>query len=186
MAAPLVIQAVAALATCGVVVTAGRRLIRRAGAIERIDPFTLTDPWRSYVSNAQSAHARFGRVVGAADDGPLKERLASIDSRIGEGVTECWRIAQRGYTLHKALLEVASSGSDAVVRMRATEKQTQDHLAALIKSLDEAVARAAELATHRTEDLDSVADDVNGVVGDLEALRQAVVEVDQAAEPPKI
>lgn len=186
MAAALVVQAIAAIASGGVVATVGRRLVRRAGAVERIDPFTLTDPWRSYVSRAQSAHARFGRVVGGADDGPLKERLATIDTRIGEGVNECWRIAQRGYTLHKTLLEVASSGSEAVTRMRAKEKDTQDHLSALIQSLDEAVARAAELATHRTEDLDAVADDVNGVVGDLEALRQAVVEVDQAAEPPKI
>lgn len=188
MAAPIILQGLVAAVSTGIVAFVGRRLLRRANSIERIDPFTLTDPWRSYVQNAQSAHARFGRVVGAANDGPLRERLVAINGRIDEGVTSCWRIAGRGHSLHKMLLEVApdARGSESVARMRATENDIRAQLAKLVASLDEAVARAAELASHRTDNLEGVAGDVNDVVADLDALRQAVVEVDRAAEPPQV
>ncbi|MEY2425328.1 MAG: hypothetical protein QOI61_900 [Actinomycetota bacterium] len=142
-----------------------------------MDPFTLTDPWRSFVSSAKSAETRFARIVGTVEEGPLHDRLADVDERIQQGVAACWRIAQDGYRLHKMVLQVADSKSEAVTRMRAREAETRDKLAALVKNLDEAVARSAELATGQYAALDAVADDVNTVVGDLEALRQALAEL---------
>ncbi len=150
---------------------------RRRKAARAIDPFTLTDPWRSFVASAKSAETRFSRIVESVEDGPLRDRLTDVDERIEQGVSACWRIAQSGYRLHKMVLEVADSGSDSVTRMRAREAETRDKLAALVKSLDEAVARAAELAIGQYGGLDAVADDVNTVVSDLEALRQALAEV---------
>ena len=144
---------------------------------ERIDPFTLTDPWRSFVQDAQQAHNRFGRIVETVHAGPLRDRLREIDERVDDGLRACWRIAQSGYQLHKTLLQVADTDSDAVTRMRARETDTQQKLAALTKNLDEAVARAAELATGQLGGLDAMADDIESVVGDLEALRQAIAEV---------
>jgi len=144
---------------------------------ERIDPFVLTDPWRSFVQDAQQAEARFGRIIATVRDGPLRDRLGDVNQRIDDGVHACWRIAQAGYQLHKTLLQVADTNSDSVVRMRAREDDTRQKLAALTKNLDEAVARAAELATGQLGGLDAVADDVESVVGDLEALRQAIAEV---------
>jgi hypothetical protein len=144
---------------------------------ERIDPFTLTDPWRSFVQDAQQAKARFGRIIATVQEGPLRDRLGDIDARVDDGVHACWRIAESGYQLHKTLLEVADTNSDSLTRMRAREDDTRQKLAALTKNLDEAVARAAELATGQLSGLDAVADDVESVVGDLEALRQAIAEV---------
>ena len=143
---------------------------------ERIDPFTLTDPWRSFVQDAQQAEARFGRIAESVDDGPLRDRLRDIDARVRDGVTACWRIAQSGYRLHKMVREVSDSNSESVTRMRVREAETRDKLATLTKNLDEAVARAAELATGQYAGLDAVADDVNHVVDDLEAFRQAIAE----------
>jgi hypothetical protein len=144
---------------------------------ERIDPFTLTDPWRSFVQDAQQAKARFGRIIEGVQDGPLRDRLHDIDGRVDDGLHACWRIAVTGYQLHKTLLEVADTNSDAVTRMRSRETDTAQKLAALTKNLDEAVARAAELATGQLGGLDAMASDIDSVVDDLEALRQAIAEV---------
>ena len=184
MAAPIIAQGVAAIVVAVGVAFAGRSAMKKAASIDarRMDPFTLTDPWRSYVQDAQSAQSRFGRVVATVEDGPLKERLGDIQGRVGDGVTACWRIAQSGHQTHKLVLQVAGTDSESVTRMRAKENETRDKLAALIKQLDESVARAAELATGQATAVDSVADDVNGVVSDLEALRQAVIEV-QKTDP---
>lgn len=176
MPAPILIQGVTAIVVAAGVAVAGRFALRKGAAIERIDPFTLTDPWRSFVQDAQSAQSRFGRVVAGVQDGPLRERLSDIDGRITDGVRAAWRIAQNGHTLHKMILEVGGT-SDSVARMRDREKEFSDKLAALIKSLDEAVARAAELATGQLGGVDAVAEDVNGVVDDLEALRLSFEEV---------
>jgi hypothetical protein len=144
---------------------------------ERIDPFTLTDPWRSFVQDAQQASARFGRIIDTVRGGPLRDRLDDVNGRVHDGVLACWRIAQSGYQLHKTLLQVADTESESVDRMRARELDTQQKLATLTKNLDEAVARAAELATGQLDGLDAMADDIDSVVGDLEALRQAIAEV---------
>lgn len=146
----------------------------------RIDPFTLTDPWRSFVQDAQQAETRFQRILASVDDGPLRERLGEIADRVGEGVVACWRIAQSGHRLHKMVVQVADTSSESVTRMRTREVETRDKLAVLTKNLDEAVARAAELATGQLSGLNAVADDVNSVVGDLEALRQALAEITPA------
>lgn len=149
----------------------------KAAKRERIDPFTLTDPWRSFVQDAQSARNRFERVVDGVDDGPLRDRLRHIEARIDDGLRACWRIAQSGYELQQTIRDVGRSESEAVTRMKAREDETEQKLSALIHNLDESVARAAELSTGQLDGLDALTDDVDGVVGDLEALRQALAEI---------
>lgn len=185
MLAPILVQGVAAIVVAVGVAFAGRSALRKGAAVERIDPFTLTDPWRSFVQDALSAQARFGRVVSGVKDGPLRERLSDIDGRVADGVRAAWHTAQSGHTLHKMILEVGGS-SDSVARMRDREKVFSDKLAALIKNLDEAVARAAELATGQLGGVDAVAEDVNGVVDDLEALRLSFEEVGGSGELPQV
>lgn len=75
---------------------------RRLGG-ERIDARRVRDPWRSFVLDSQEAQRRFDGVVARARSGPIQERLQAIGRRIGDGVAECWRIAQQGDALDGAL-----------------------------------------------------------------------------------
>lgn len=76
--------------------------IPRNPSAERIDPFTLSDPWRRYVIEAQEAQRRFGQAVDRAQHGPLRDRLREIGDRLDVGVRECWRIARHAETLTEA------------------------------------------------------------------------------------
>jgi len=68
----------------------------------RIDPFTLDDPWRRAVQDALQARARFAEAVDDARRGPLHERMAEIAGRIDHGVDEAWRVARQGQRLVEA------------------------------------------------------------------------------------
>jgi hypothetical protein len=77
--------------------------VPRKPASERVDPNRVAEPWRRFVIDAQQAKARFDRTVRQCQEGPLRERLATIGGRIAEGVQECWRIAKQGDVLQDAL-----------------------------------------------------------------------------------
>jgi hypothetical protein len=76
--------------------------IPRAPSAERIDPFTLGEPWRRYVQQALEARKRFDEAIGRVDRGPLRERLQEIGDRLQVGTEECWRIARHAQTLTEA------------------------------------------------------------------------------------
>lgn len=75
------------------------RLLPRRPRPERIDPFTLNEPWRRFVQDALQARTRFAAAVRRAPPGPLRDRLDEIGERMQTGVEECWLIAKRGQTL---------------------------------------------------------------------------------------
>jgi hypothetical protein len=85
----------------GVAVWAGKVAlsIPRGRRGDRIDPFTLKEPWRRYVQEALQARNRFDEAVGRTRAGPLRDHLADIAERMHIGVEECWLIAKRGQTL---------------------------------------------------------------------------------------
>jgi len=70
---------------------------------ERIDPFTVGEPWRHFVADALQARAKFEQTVGRARPGPLRDRLIALGERLDHGVRECWRIARQGDGLQAAL-----------------------------------------------------------------------------------
>lgn len=77
--------------------------VPRRPAGDRIDPRRVRDPWRGLVLDAQEAQRRFDGVVARGRSGPIQDRLQAIGRRIGDGVAECWRIAQQGDALDGAL-----------------------------------------------------------------------------------
>ena len=78
------------------------RLLPRAPRPERIDPFTLHDPWRRFVQDALQARNRFAEAVTRVQPGPLRDRLEEIEARMQTGVDECWQVARRGEALTRA------------------------------------------------------------------------------------
>lgn len=174
---------------------------------ERIDPFTLGEPWRLRVREALGARSRYKTAVERTPDGPLQERLADIGTRIDAGVEECWRIANQGNALGKGLRSLgagqartslaaaeaqAGDGADAdprvaalraqvasAERMTATAADADDRLRLLSARLEESAARAIELSLGAGTDADlaGLGSEVDEVVDQLESLRLALGEV---------
>lgn len=80
----------------------GWRLLPRAARPERIDPFTVQEPWRRFVQNALQARNRYAEAVTRVQPGPLRDRLDEIGERMQTGVEECWQVARRGQALARA------------------------------------------------------------------------------------
>ncbi len=198
----------------GLVAWAGRVLasVPRQQRGGRVDAYTLSEPWKQYVLQAQSSGARFRRTVGAMADGPTRDRLAVLAGRLDDGLMDCWRIATRGDELDGALamlsteeaqvqlaelkVRVRQSGStpaaqqtmaaiqaqlDSAERLRATRQDAADRLRLLDARFDEIVARGVEVSVG-SGDSRGLDDDVDGLVTDLEALRQAIEEVDRTSD----
>ena len=186
---------------CGLLVWAARiglsALIARrvAGLDPRIDPFTLREPWRFFVRDALHTRNRFQEAIDQADDGPLRQRLEEIGSRIGDGVDACWDVARRGQQLTDARrrIDVAAldrtlattEESDArhrsataqrasYVRLEERENTTRERLEVLDAQLNESVVRAMELATRTGGDPQLVAAEIETVVDELDSLRVAL------------
>jgi hypothetical protein len=210
---------IAGAAALGALAWGGRvaAAVPRAPEADRIDPFSLSDPWRGFVQAAQQSRGRFDDAVRRARSGPLRDRLKEIGDRLDEGVRECWRIACSGDALTDARKQIdardvqrqldqvtgeqrgpVSEGSPQAGTISALEAQlatarrlettitnARDKLRLLDARMDEAVARAIELSVSADEDaLDSLSADVDGIVGDMEALRQGIDEADRASDIP--
>lgn len=185
---------------------------RVAAAMERKhtaapDLRSLSDPWRMFVLDAMDARERYGKAVATASAGPLRERLTEIARRLDDGVAESWRIARRGTALDAARqhlenprqleqrLEAARRSGDAPLlqslqaqldsssRIVAVAKDAKRRLQLLDARLDEAVARAVELALSADDAAAAggLGSDVDAVVGDMEALRQALEETNRSS-----
>jgi hypothetical protein len=177
---------------------------------ERIDPFTLSEPWRHYVRDAIQAHNRFKEAVRGARAGPTRDRLAEIDARVDTGVREVWRIARRGHDLVDARrrvdpdairreIEATRAGASQPWASDETLERTMEALEAQLATaerierviadadsrlrllnarLDEAAARTIELSVQGSAmaELGGLGDDVDTMVDEMEALRQAIEE----------
>ncbi len=192
----------------GAVAWAGKVLwsVPRGKRGERVDPFTLQEPWRRYVQEALQARNRFDEAVGRTRPGPLHDHLSEIATRMQTGVDECWLIAKRGQALVEArggidvedvdrqLAEVASADQSDPSLVRVTQSleaqrataerldrvinQAHSELRMLDARLDEAVARTLELSAHAAADgtVEGLSADVDNLVTEMESLRQALEE----------
>lgn len=99
LGAPLAIAAVVGGLALGA--RMGFELVRNRE--ERVDPFSLGEPWKRFVIDAQKAQSRFRRAVKRGRPGPLRDRLGELGERIDQAVMECWRVACQGNLLGGAL-----------------------------------------------------------------------------------
>lgn len=198
---------VIALAVAVAIAMANMRSRARASAPQPIDPFTISEPWRQFVQGAQRSRQRLRATVEATKSGPIRDRLAGIAERLDRAIEQSWSIARRGDEIDAAIgridpvrlraqLEVLGTGSDtggdrdsarasiesqlaSADRLKALSASTVDRLRLSQARLDELVARASEVSVGTT-DTDTYEHDVDDLVIDLEGLRQAVAETNEA------
>ncbi len=171
----------------------------------QIDPFVLGEPWRQLMQGSQSAQRKLGATVSGVAAGPLRTKLDAIAEQIDRGLEEAWHIARRGdeiddavrsldptalrsklTTLEQRASATPSPAADAAVasvrfqlesaeRLKQQSAETAATLRLTQTRLDELVARANEVRVGAV-DTDAYAHDVDDVVLQLEALRQAIEE----------
>lgn len=144
---PLVVAA--GLGAAAYAVRVAVAIPRRNPGGERIDPFRLQDPWRTFVWEARRSQRRFHDATHRARKGPLQERLNAIGGRIDTAVAECWRIAQAGHALSdaRAAIDVADLTGDlaAVSAEQPTPPEPGSRLARTIAALEAQLATARRL-----------------------------------------
>lgn len=191
----------------GVLVYAGSVVVAmpRGSKPPRIDPFTLSEPWRQMVQGAQRAGKRLHDTVSGTSAGPLRGRLDHIVGKLDRALAESWEIARRGDEIDYAVgrldptalrsklatlnTRAAAAPSDDLAaaiasvegqlasadRLKSLSSQTADRLRLTQTRLDELVARAAEVSVG-AGDTDAYATDVDDLVVEIEAMRLAVEE----------
>ena len=178
--------------------------IPRKQRVDRIDLKGLNPPWRQYVQDAMRAAANFEGAVKSTRPGPLHDRLATVAQRMADGVRECARVARTGQSLDGALMHIdpgrvqreladcdqlpPSPSTDrtkaalqaqlaTAKRIHDVQSDTHSRLRLLNAQLDEAVAQAVELSVKGADvDVGPLTNNVDSVVGELEALRQGLEE----------
>ena len=121
---------------------------------ERVDPFTVSEPWRHFVTDALQAQTKFRQTVVRARAGPLRDRLADLGRRLDDGVQECWRIARQGDGLQAALghLDIDSTRQELqrtqreVTAASPEERLSLERAEAAVRSQLEAAERIQRVA----------------------------------------
>jgi hypothetical protein len=199
--APVVGVALGVGAVAARVLAAVPRQPRRPG----INPRELDDPWRTLMEEILDAGRRFDAAVTGLREGPLRDRLRHLRSRLDAAVDEAWRIATAGQALTAARrqidttrivaeLQAAEGGPrtprtdqtisairaqlGAAERLDRTIADTHDRLRLLDARIDETITRTVELSVSQTDlqALSGLGDEIDSIVDDMEALRQAVEE----------
>ena len=178
--------------------------VPRAPREDRIDPFTVDEPWRRLTQDALAARRQFTEAVGRTRPGPIQDRLGEIGSRIEEHVREAWATARSGHALSEAYRRLdpaedqaalaalmpetgwddttrATAASlqaqiDTARRMYDTMTRTQATLGLLNARLGEAVTRCIELSVdaYRPERFSEVESTLGQINDELDAVRQAI------------
>jgi hypothetical protein len=205
---------VAAAVAVGVGVYAASVLVAmpKATTRVRIDPFTVGEPWRQLAQAGLRARQRLASITSGTEQGPLRERLQDILTRLDRGLADGWAAAKRGDELDGAVSRLdptalrsrlttlqqraaANPTDDLGAAIASVESQlataerlkqlsatTADRLRLSQARLDELVARAAEV-TVGTSATDTFAHEVDSLVVELEALHRAVDDVARAEAP---
>lgn len=167
-----------------------------------VDPFALAEPWRRHVAATLGAKRRYTELVATTADGPIHDRLGDIGSRLDDAIDEAWQIAQRGNQLDGRIASLGTSSlrtrlertNDptqrasiesqlaSATRIRTVRDDADARLRRLTTRLDEVVAQATEVSVGAAG-TDALTSTVDGIVGELQALGQAIAELNPPTPP---
>lgn len=152
--------------------------------------------------DAQKAQREVASAVTNTADGPIRERLQTIHTRLGDGVEEVWQISNLGQTLadnrrrvdlndlKRRLAKAEDAGGDNASQVSALGSQlesasrlderletTTARLDTLDAQLKDTATRALELSTvGEIGAAESLVSNVDHMVDELEALRLGLEE----------
>jgi hypothetical protein len=92
----IVVLAVAGWAMGSGISFARARRRRRPAKATRKDPYSLPQPWRQFVLDANDARTQLEQALSRWPPGPLLDRLSTVDARLGAGIDEVWQVANQG------------------------------------------------------------------------------------------
>jgi hypothetical protein len=186
--------------------------VPRAPKRPGIAPRSVGEPWRGLIEDVLDARRRYDQALDGVRPGPLRDRLGEVGGRLDTAVDEAWRIASAGNTLSvgrrridtdaiRRDLQAASAAPhserseqtvtairsqlESADRLDRTIYDTYERLRLLDARIDETVTRTVELSVTQADlsDLGGLDTEVESIVGEMEALRQAVEETGGPALP---
>lgn len=177
----------------------------RGSKLPAIDAFTLSEPWRQLMKDAQGSQRKLRETIAAVSAGPLRQQLDAISAELERGLGEAYRVAKAGDDIddvvrkldpprlrsklgaaeQRAASDPSPDNTAAVAAIREQLetaerlKQQSEQTAATLRlnqaQLDGLVSRAAEVRIG-SANTDTYRAEVDELVLKLEALRQAVEE----------
>ncbi len=167
----------------------------------------LVDPWRSLMQGIIDARHRYDKAIASVQPGPLRDRLAEVGTKLDDAVDDAARIARAGNALSEGRkqidvprirldLDFAKSSPqserssqtiqaieaqlESADRLDRTIYDTYEQLQLLDARLDETVTRTVEIAVTQVDAqaMGGIGSEVESIVSEMEALRQAVEETD--------
>lgn len=171
--------------------------------LAHVDPAAVSPRFARAVEDALAARRRFAEVGAGLPAGPVRDRLTALGARVDAGVAAVWQVTVRATQVERTLdaldparvtedhkrakragddpeLEAALARRFASVqRLLNALDDTEARLRLLDARLGAAVAAAAEVALGASgvDVAEAVAGEMDGVVGDLDALRLALDEL---------
>jgi hypothetical protein len=113
----------------------------------QLDPWSVPEPWRQLLHQADSAQSRFDNAVNDWPPGPIRERLSDLQPRLWSDVEDIGTIARRGAALSAWVSGVPATGRPSAEQLadqlRRTEAERQT-LAGRSASRDASLARTEE------------------------------------------
>lgn len=120
-----------------------------------IDPFTLGDPWRQLVQQAQSSSRRFRETVRTAEAGPLRATLDAVADQVDRAIEEAWAIARRGDEIDDAVRRLDPTALQS--RLATAERRAADRPGPDADAAVESVRRQLETADRLRQQADDTA-----------------------------
>ena len=173
-----------------------------ADPLAHVDPARVPARFAGPVADALDARRRYADIVRTTREGPVRDQLVALGAKLDAGVAAVWDTAVRAGEVDATLAALGPervtdeykrakrSGEDAelvevlaqrfssVQRLLNTLDDTDERLRLLDARLGAVVARAAEVALGAAPGgAEEVGAELDGVVGDLAALRSALDEL---------
>ena len=68
----------------------------RGSKLPAIGAFTLSEPWRQLMKDAQGSQRKLRETIAAVSAGPLRQQLDAISAELEHGLAEAYRVAKAG------------------------------------------------------------------------------------------